>query len=147
MPVFATKSSFERLRLKNKNVVKVDVDSEQFQTEYLRQMRLFTNYKWTLASVPNGVILTYLIPSRYPMLIRGCVGYGVVMLGWWGQQRASHNRTVDVFKKGMIMKHYESTSNPDPKERQKAQRLLYGDQFADTGTSENLNEQQWGLSN
>eukprot|EP01083_Nonionella_stella_P311735 1112539_1 len=120
MPVFATKSTFERLRLKNKNIVKVDVESEEFEAEYSRQMRLFANYKWTLASIPNGVILTYLIPSRYPMTIRGSVGYFVVLLGWYGHKRASHNRTVDVFKKRLIMNHYEKTVEPDPLERERA---------------------------
>eukprot|EP00485_Elphidium_margaritaceum_P022257 CAMPEP_0202713930 /NCGR_PEP_ID=MMETSP1385-20130828/61635_1 /ASSEMBLY_ACC=CAM_ASM_000861 /TAXON_ID=933848 /ORGANISM="Elphidium margaritaceum" /LENGTH=66 /DNA_ID=CAMNT_0049374477 /DNA_START=37 /DNA_END=234 /DNA_ORIENTATION=- len=66
MPVFATKSTFERLRLKNKNVVKVDVDAQEFQTEYKRQLWLFTNYKWTLGSIPNGMFVTYLLPKRFP---------------------------------------------------------------------------------
>eukprot|EP01083_Nonionella_stella_P037337 101761_1 len=141
MPVFATKSTFERLRLKNKNIVKIDVESEEFEKEYHHQMRLFKNYKWTLAAIPNGLILTYLIPSRYPMTIRGTVGFCVVMLGWWGQQRAAHNRSVDAFKKRLIMDHYESTSNPDTAQKQKAKKLLFGAQYIDAVESEAFDEQ------
>ena len=128
MPVFATKSTFERLRLKNKNIVKIDVESEEFEKEYSRQMRLFQNYKWTLASIPNGIILTYLIPKRYPMTIRGTIGYMVCLLGWYGHQRAAHNRTVRMFKKQMIMDHMENTDLSDA-EREKAKRKLFGDDY------------------
>ena len=76
------------------------------------------------------------------MTIRACLGYGVVMLGWWGHQRAAHNRTVDVFKKQMIMDHYESTSNPDPAQKEKAQRLLFGENYQ--SQNEDAGSQSWG---
>ena len=90
-------------------------------------MREWKNYKWTLAGIPNGIFLCYLIPSRYPMTIRGTIGYLAPMMGWWGHKRAAHNRTVDIFKKQMIIDHYESTANPDPIQKEKARKLLFGE--------------------
>lgn len=98
-------------------------------------MRLFKNYKWTLAAIPNGMILTYLIPSRYPLTIRGSVGYCVVMLGWWGHKRAAHNRTVANFKKRMIMDHFDQ-SEVDQESKEKARRRLFGDEFVDAQQQE-----------
>jgi len=131
MPVFATKSTFERLRLKNKNVVKVDVDAQEFQTEYKRQLWLFTNYKWTLGSIPNGMFVTYLLPKRFPIILRGSVGYAVLALGYWGHRRGAHNRTVELFKKKMIMQHVDTSSEIDSREKELMQRKLFGDESFD----------------
>ena len=75
------------------------------------------------------MILTYLIPSRYPLTIRGSVGYLVLMLGYWGHSRATHNRTVQHFKKQMIMEHFEKDSTLDEAAKEKARKRLFGDQY------------------
>ena len=96
------------------------------------QYRRFTNYKYFAFSVPNAVVIAWLLPHRYPVTLRSIVGYASIGFGAYFTHRNARKSAITNMKTKLVLDHYKSqTGETKPPDMDIGQLLL--------GQSSNVN--------